>query len=124
MLDKHKLTLQLSKRGATAAGGSSSKANKKAKEQDGKGAKLVVRNVAFEATRKDIMGLFGPFGHIKSCRCAGRCCRTWTSLTRAVWGLLHCLIGIMTGVRAQLSEGIGMLTHLRLRACLQAAKEV
>jgi multiple RNA-binding domain-containing protein 1 len=27
-----------------------------------------VRNVAFEATRKDIMGLFGPFGHIKSCR--------------------------------------------------------
>jgi len=70
MLDKHKLTLQLSKRGATGAGSSSSKANKKATEQDGKGAKLVVRNVAFEATRKDIMGLFGPFGHIKSCRCA------------------------------------------------------
>ncbi len=30
--------------------------------------KMVVRNVAFEAIRKDIMGLFTPFGHIKSCR--------------------------------------------------------
>lgn len=28
----------------------------------------VARNVAFEATRKDIVGLFGPFGHIKSAR--------------------------------------------------------
>jgi multiple RNA-binding domain-containing protein 1 len=28
----------------------------------------VVRNVAFEATRKDIAGLFAPFGHLKSCR--------------------------------------------------------
>ena len=72
MLDKHKLTLQLSKRSSTA--GSSGKAGKKAKESDGKGAKLVVRNVAFEATRKDIMGLFGPFGHIKSCRCVPRWC--------------------------------------------------
>jgi hypothetical protein len=33
---------------------------------------VVVRNVAFEATRKDLLGLFGPFGHIKSCRCGGR----------------------------------------------------
>lgn len=68
MLDKHKLTLQLSKRTATGSA-SGSKASKRSKEGDGsKGAKLVVRNVAFEATRKDIMGLFGPFGHIKSCR--------------------------------------------------------
>lgn len=28
----------------------------------------MVRNVAFEATRKDIAGLFSPFGHLKSCR--------------------------------------------------------
>lgn len=70
MLDKHKLTLQLSKRTATG-NASSSKVSKRSKEGDGsKGAKLVVRNVAFEATRKDIMGLFGPFGHIKSCRWA------------------------------------------------------
>lgn len=73
MLDKHKLTLQLSKRSATGSGAAgSSKASKKASKEaaDGKGAKLVVRNVAFEATKKDIMGLFGPFGHLKSCRCA------------------------------------------------------
>jgi multiple RNA-binding domain-containing protein 1 len=69
MLDKHKLTLQLSKRSASGATAASSKSAKKSKEGDGQGAKLVVRNVAFEATRKDIMGLFGPFGHIKSCRC-------------------------------------------------------
>ena len=31
-------------------------------------SKVVVRNVAFEATRKDILGLFTPFGHVKSCR--------------------------------------------------------
>ena len=29
---------------------------------------MVVRNVAFEATRKDILGLFTPFGAVKSCR--------------------------------------------------------
>jgi multiple RNA-binding domain-containing protein 1 len=31
-------------------------------------SKIVVRNVAFEATRKDIYGLFAPFGAIKTCR--------------------------------------------------------
>lgn len=30
--------------------------------------KLVVRNVAFEATRKDLLALFTPFGQVKSCR--------------------------------------------------------
>lgn len=30
--------------------------------------KLVVRNVAFEATRRDIQKLFNPFGVLKSCR--------------------------------------------------------
>lgn len=32
------------------------------------GTKLIVRNVAFEATRKDISTLFAPFGQMKSCR--------------------------------------------------------
>ena len=70
MLDGHKLALQLSMRKAT----SGSKAGQKAKQQEsledrkGKGTKLVVRNVAFEATRKDLMALFTPFGQIKSCR--------------------------------------------------------
>ena len=30
--------------------------------------KLVVRNVAFEATRRDVQKLFNPFGVLKSCR--------------------------------------------------------
>jgi len=69
MLEKHKLQLQLSKHkaAAAAADGSSKKKGSKRKEEEG-GTKLVVRNVAFEATRKDIVGLFGPFGHIKSAR--------------------------------------------------------
>lgn len=33
-----------------------------------KTTKLLVRNLAFEATKKDLLGLFGPFGHIKTCR--------------------------------------------------------
>ena len=62
MLDKHKVQLQLARQKASSKGGKD-----KTKEKE-KGTKLVVRNVAFEATRKDLMGLFGPFGHIKSCR--------------------------------------------------------
>jgi hypothetical protein len=83
MLDKHKLSLQLSKRSAPGSAAGSSKAGKKIKDGDGKGAKLVVRNVAFEATRKDIMGLFGPFGHIKSCR-SGQAAGRRMEFTRAV----------------------------------------
>lgn len=64
-LDGHKLVLQLSLKkpaaSAAAAGG-----KRKAGLPDT--SKMVVRNVAFEATRKDIMGLFTPFGQIKSCR--------------------------------------------------------
>lgn len=71
MLDKHKMQLQLSKHGASGSSAAAAKAGKGAKAAAGgkdAGMKLVVRNVAFEATRKDLMGLFGPFGHIKSCR--------------------------------------------------------
>lgn len=64
MLDKHKLQLQLAKHRAPSA----SSSDKKKKGDKAAGTKLVVRNVAFEATRKDLVGLFGPFGHLKSCR--------------------------------------------------------
>ena len=66
VLDGHKLALQLSLRrdGAAAA----AEPAKAAAKPPGKGTKLVVRNVAFEATRKDIVALFGPFGQVKSCR--------------------------------------------------------
>ena len=65
VLDGHKLALQLSMRklAATQPGKQDSKAAAK-----GRGTKLVVRNVAFEATRKDLTALFTPFGQIKSCR--------------------------------------------------------
>lgn len=63
MLDKHKLALQLSTRKASSAVKSKKQAN-----PEKQSTKLVVRNVAFEATRKDVMSLFSPFGHMKSCR--------------------------------------------------------
>ena len=65
VLDGHKLALQLSMRKLSAA--HSGKQDGKAIAK-GKGTKLVVRNVAFEATRKDLTALFTPFGQIKSCR--------------------------------------------------------
>lgn len=68
LLDGHKLVLQLSLK-KSAGGAAAGKEGKK----EGQGrlpgtTKMAVRNVAFEATRKDIMGLFTPFGHVKSCR--------------------------------------------------------
>lgn len=66
------------------SGGKTGKAQKqqasKADADKAKGTKLIVRNVAFEATRKDLMALFQPFGQIKSCRLpkkfdsSHRCC--------------------------------------------------
>lgn len=72
-LDKHKLTLQLSQRkpskeAAAAARGAAGSKGKAGGTAEAAPTKLVVRNVAFEATRRDITGLFGPFGHVKSCR--------------------------------------------------------
>ena len=66
-MDGHKLALQLSLRklGAKAAPKQAAAA---AEGSKAKGTKLVVRNVAFEATRKDVAALFAPFGQIKSCR--------------------------------------------------------
>lgn len=66
-LDGHKLVLQLStKKGGTASAAGAAGKPTKPKLPDT--SKLVVRNVAFEATRKDILGLFTPFGAVKSCR--------------------------------------------------------
>lgn len=64
MLDKHKLALQLSMRKASSVDKNRSHAGKPEKQS----TKLIVRNVAFEATRKEVMSLFSPFGHMKSCR--------------------------------------------------------
>ena len=71
-LDGHRLVLQLAQ--ATGGGGDAAAAAKKkgaaaAAAAGGKGAtKIVVRNLAFEASRKDMLGLFTPFGAVKNCR--------------------------------------------------------
>jgi hypothetical protein len=70
LLDGHKLALQLSthKTAAAAAGAKAAGKGKGGKASLPDTTKMVVLNVAFEAIRKDIIGLFTPFGHVKSCR--------------------------------------------------------
>jgi hypothetical protein len=66
MLSGHKLSLQLSmKRDIGTAAAATKKAGK---DKNAKATKVVVRNVAFEATVKEIRALFQPFGQIKSVR--------------------------------------------------------
>jgi len=67
-LDGHALKLQRSRGAAPAAaaeGGGEAEAPRAAAAG---GTKLVVRNVAFEATKQDIRALFAPFGQVKSLR--------------------------------------------------------
>ncbi|XP_061339565.1 uncharacterized protein LOC133286194 [Gastrolobium bilobum] len=61
VLDGHALTLQLChvKNDGQV---------RKTVEKDKSSTKLLVRNVAFEATKKDLRQLFSPFGQIKSLR--------------------------------------------------------
>ncbi|KAG0501947.1 hypothetical protein HPP92_002019 [Vanilla planifolia] len=57
ILDGHALILQLCH----------AKIDRQAQKKDGKdksSTKLIVRNVAFEATEKDIRQLFNPFGQV------------------------------------------------------------
>uniref|UniRef100_J3M1B0 RRM domain-containing protein n=1 Tax=Oryza brachyantha TaxID=4533 RepID=J3M1B0_ORYBR len=61
VLDGHALILQL------CHGRKDGQAKKKS-EKDKSSTKLLVRNVAFEATEKDLRQLFSPFGQIKSLR--------------------------------------------------------
>nr|CAD1827624.1 unnamed protein product [Ananas comosus var. bracteatus] len=61
VLDGHALSLQL------CHGKRDGQVSKKG-ENDRSSTKLIVRNVAFEATEKDLRQLFGPFGQIKSLR--------------------------------------------------------
>lgn len=60
VLDGHKLQLKLSNRQASAT--------KKKVKGGKKSTKIIIKNLPFEATRKDIVELFGAFGQIKSAR--------------------------------------------------------
>ncbi|KAG5459305.1 MAG: putative RNA binding motif protein [Olpidium bornovanus] len=65
VLDGHKLQIKVSHRGTEDAG--TKKGGLKKGEEVATG-KLLVRNVPFEATKKDLRELFGAFGHLKSVR--------------------------------------------------------
>jgi len=75
-LEGHSLVLQLSSKAAQGESGGASKRkngstniiNNAAAAPDKGALKIVVRNLAFEASRRDILGLFTPFGAVKSCR--------------------------------------------------------
>lgn len=62
VLDGHKLQLKLSHR----QGGSTSAASKI--DKSNKSSKIIIKNLPFEATRKDVLELFGAFGQLKSVR--------------------------------------------------------
>lgn len=64
-LDGHTLSVAVSR--ARATGGNAVKGSDGAKRK-GKFTKVIVRNVAFEATRKDLQTLLSPFGHLRSLR--------------------------------------------------------
>ncbi|KAL6452902.1 MRD1 Multiple RNA-binding domain-containing protein 1 [Candida maltosa Xu316] len=59
ILDGHKLQLKLSHK----QGGTTSTAKK-----SNKSSKIIIKNLPFEATRKDLVELFGAFGQLKSVR--------------------------------------------------------
>ncbi|KAM3580733.1 Multiple RNA-binding domain-containing protein 1 [Umbelopsis sp. WA50703] len=62
-LDGHALQIKFSHRKTTA-----SDASKPGTSKTAHGTKLIVRNVPFEATKKDIRELFGSYGQLKSLR--------------------------------------------------------
>mmetsp|Transcript_5718 Transcript_5718/g.10251 ORF Transcript_5718/g.10251 Transcript_5718/m.10251 type:complete len:838 (+) Transcript_5718:74-2587(+) len=63
LIDGHAVELKVSHRGrdAEVAGGDASKKRKK-------GSKIIVRNLAFEATNQDVRALFTAFGPVKAVR--------------------------------------------------------
>ena len=75
VLDGHSLQLKFSNRGANgteadaaAAATTTKRGGKSGELIEAKGTKLLIRNVPFEATKKDIRQLFAPFGQLKSVR--------------------------------------------------------
>jgi len=62
-LDGHALVVEPASAAAPAAGSAAPKTKK-----DDVRTKLAVLNVAFQATRNDLVSLFSPFGAVKSCR--------------------------------------------------------
>lgn len=65
-LEGHKLLIRASHKATDAA--EERRKEDKAKKLAGKGTKLVVKNLPFETTKKDIRSLFGSYGQLRSVR--------------------------------------------------------
>ncbi|TLS29058.1 hypothetical protein PpBr36_00714, partial [Pyricularia pennisetigena] len=65
-LDGHTLTVRASHRGLDAA--EERRREDKAKKQAGQRTKIVIKNLPFEATKKDVRTLFGTYGQLRSVR--------------------------------------------------------
>lgn len=65
-LDGHKLQIRASHRAADAA--EERRNQDKAKKLAARGTKIIVKNLPFEATKKDIRSLFGAYGQLRSVR--------------------------------------------------------
>ena len=65
-LDGHRLELKVSHRTNLATGDKSSKKSAKKREQES--AKIMVRNIPFEASQKEVRELFQAFGQLKTVR--------------------------------------------------------
>jgi len=67
-LDGHLLELKLSKTGQREAGlaGTGSRRNMQTSAESAKSSKLLVKNLAFEASRKEVRQLFSSYGELKS----------------------------------------------------------
>lgn len=92
ILDGHKLDIQLSVQKAATAKAAASQLPSKAEVP-----KLIVRNVAFEATKKDIQALFSPLGQVKRC-----------SLPRKFDGNHRCATALARAARRAHSQEAGV----------------
>ncbi|WLF79986.1 Multiple RNA-binding domain-containing protein 1 [Lodderomyces elongisporus] len=68
VLDGHKLQLKISHKQSGGAKDSRATAVGSAAAKSGKSNKIIIKNLPFEATRKDLLELFGAFGSLKSVR--------------------------------------------------------
>ncbi|KAH8679794.1 hypothetical protein BGZ60DRAFT_400689 [Tricladium varicosporioides] len=65
-LDDHRLLIKASHKGADAA--EERRKEDRAKKMAGKHTKIIIKNLPFEATKKDVRTLFGTYGQLRSVR--------------------------------------------------------
>lgn len=65
-LDNHKLVIKLSHKAIDAA--DERRKEDRTKKQAGKRTKIIIKNLPFETTKKDVRALFGTYGQLRSVR--------------------------------------------------------